>query len=451
MKILKILFRTNLFFFQRSNALAPAVLSLLINSLKHSNDLNTPTDHLNNLTVEELVKLAYDSPRYKNIILNQYLIKKFRLHEKKFELYKSDLLPPRPLWVLYSGYHDGYKNYIIKGFNEILQMIGLFGHIFSHLHYKVFGFEDADWQQIFKFGEKYCSKATKKITVSADEIEAATNLSHVFDSTMTKIDIFNADSDRIPLNELFPYMEELKLLSANSPKVIGQHFPHLKKCSIETIFHDNHNEQEFIRLNPQLRGYHTLIYNNASYVRYLNEMLPNLQILSLKVLVNSDNIADLEYTRFKNVKEFTLDLSISMERVRLRPIIGNITFEQLKTFNLQNSRGVYNNELHQMIIENDNLSKVFIDMRITQEQIFQIIEALPKLEELSLFWRRKSSGISTALEALLSGTQKHAIKRINIHNYFDDIENFKRITRMPWEINEERLEFDRIISFSRLD
>lgn len=423
----------------------------MLNNLKQFNDLNIPTNYLDNLTVEELVKLAHDSPRYTGIILNRYLIEKFRLHEKKIELFKSDLLPPRPLWVLYSGYHDGYKNYTIKGFDKILQMLGLFGHIFTHLHYKVFGFANPDWQQIFKIGEKYCFRATKGITVSADEIEAASNSSHVFDSTMTKIEIFNADSDRIPFDQLFPYMEELKLLSANSPKVIGQHFPHLKKCSIETIFHDNHNEFAFMRLNPQLRGYHTLLNNNMSYVPYLNEMLPNLEVLSLKVLVNSDNIMDLEYTHFKNVEEFTLDLSISMERVRWRPIIGNITFEQLKTFNLLNGRGFYNNELHQMIIENKGLKKIYIDMRLTQEQIFEVVEALPKLEELSLSWRRRFSGVSSAVMALLSASQKHGLKRINVHNYFEDVEQLKEITPLPWQINEERLEFDRIISFSRMD
>lgn len=302
---------------------------------------------------------------------------------------------------------DSSKRRIISGLDGVLRILPRYGNTFSKIHFHLGEHGNSSWQQIFEHSDKYCSEVTKTITIRSNDVGIADWI-YPFDKNMTTVIMFDA-ADDIPLNTIFPNMNELILNTKNLPKTIGQHFPHLTKCSIQVVGLGPPNpiEQEFIRLNPQLREFHTSMANNVSRVKYLNEHLPNLEQLTLHIFVHLYDVVNRENIHFKNVKDFRLFLyrwrlgngwiyrDDYMEQHRLRtstyrPFIGNITFEHLEALKLDIYPYGDIHDLAQMTVENQGLKKIDINVKMTQDQILKLIAALPKLEEVSLHSSRGS-------------------------------------------------------------
>lgn len=190
-------------------------------------------------------------------------------------------MPPRQHWSIYlegATGHDDDNNYLVTGVNEVFRVLNVYGHIFTNLHYRVDDLADPLCQQIFEYCDKYCSRAIKMITLAG--VDTFTNSTYSFDQTMKKVIVSSPKNDRVISNTMFPFIEELSIIAMILP--IGQHFPCLTKCSFLSFQAvQSPNELEMIRLNPQLRQYETILYNNnVSFVRYLNERLPNLETLA---------------------------------------------------------------------------------------------------------------------------------------------------------------------------
>lgn len=394
--------------------------------------------------------MAHDHPQFADLIINKYLIEKFRLHEERINVIRSEYVPS---WILYTKSLP-FTNCFVEGFNETLWAFERFGHIFSSLHFTVDGFETIECQRFFKHVEKYTPQAVKSIVITGNEIEELANSSYIFDKTMKEVVLANADEGRASLSSIFPFLEELTIRSNNLSQSIGHHFPHLKKCLIlSNNYPDVQSlyELEFVRLNPQLREFQTNLYNNASYVRYLNENLPNLESLNLDINVNSANATNFTNIHFKNVREFTLKLSGDLNQVVIRRNIGNISFDNLEVFNFQIGRSVYNEEFYDMIVENSGLKKIDTNMQIRSGHVLEIIEALPELKEVGIYWK---NNISDTLETLLTLPPPHRLNQIQIHEYIGDLERFKIITESTWrtsiEIWDNEDSSDRIAVFSRM-
>lgn len=113
----------------------------------------------------------------------------------------------------------------------------------------------------------------------------------------------------------------------------------------------------------------------------------------------------------------------------MRPVFGNLTFDQLETFSLEKGLASYNDEIFGMIFENRGLKKIHINMRVDRDRLFEVIDRLPKLNEISIKWRPR---LPDTLEELLNGSRHHGLKRINVHTYFGNIHVFKKIAPSAW-------------------
>lgn len=192
-----------------------------------------------------------------------------------------------------------------------------------------------------------------------------------------------------------------------------QYFPHLTDCSIQSTLNDNNNVKQFIRLNPQIQHFHITVRNNVSHVKYLAELLPILESLSLNVEILSGNI-DLEMIHFKSVKEFTLTISNIDEIPEFRNVIGCVQFDQLEMLNLRVFyAAVADDQIIDMIAKNVALKRFETNLRITNETFIGFLQALPELQEISIDWYDE---MLNSLESFF--IENHGLSKINFKHFF---------------------------------
>lgn len=243
--------------------------------------------------------------------------------------------------------------------------------------------------------------ALQEITISALSNYSINDgwLEHSFHSieSVTLNDL--SFSTSIRLNRIFPSVEKLVLNNVAELPFIDSHFPNLINFSILQIFNDSIRAAlfKFIKLNPQLRYFGTTLPNDFYfYLQYVNEMLPNLEKLTIhneksQTILNRNN----SVVRFRNIRKFALYLSqIDSENVAIHQILPIIAFERLEIFEvssaLSNSNSV--NELIEIIRQNRQLKKVAIKKcELTYRQISYLVQSLPLINELAIDWYDSAS------------------------------------------------------------
>lgn len=358
------------------------------------------------------------------------MIGKFRLHEKRISFYIGE----KDFKLRYADSYEP-RIYIANGLNETLTAMQLFGRSFKRIHYDVAVFGTPSSLDIFEYGDKYCSQATKEITIRRINGKALAKRSFTFDNTTAQIAIHGHIIDSFPLNEYFPFMQQLTV--SNLVESIVHHYPHLTKCRIQSPFqnldHANPNVYELIRLNPQMRELSTRMENSASYLKYLSDMLPHLETLS--IILNTNGGIDLahEIMHFKSIKEFSLYILSSFGEPELRPIIGNIQFDQLEVFKLEATWPVFaDNELIQLIAANRGLKKIQTNLQMTIGTFNSLVEVLPELNEISIRWHDE---MIESLAAFFMGNGK--INRINFHDCYQiHVDDLQGDIPPNWEIVE---------------
>lgn len=377
------------------------------------------------LPFEDLVTVAEMNAHFADIVLNHYIISKFRYHEIEITaligiLYYDDTTPKRI--------------YISNGWKETLRVLTLFGHVFKHIRVEVSSFGTPSWQKMFEYIDKYCTQATKAINLYSVDNKALTNWTHSFDNTTTQIAIRRYVFIPIPLKDLLPFMRDLSVVELTEPLV--DHYPYLRKFATESTWddHRNPNVYELIRLNPQLRHFHTSMNTNVSYVKYLSEMLPHLELLDLDIFIDLPiiNNPDQQMIHFKGVKEFLLKLTQAIPLNSYSHAIGNIKFDHLDKFELRLSTNVFVPELIKIISENKGLKEVHTNMRMTSEGLLDLVEMLPKLEQIS--FDMATNEMFPALQTLL--LENHGLSKISVHCPYSNVSvaTFSEITPSTWDL-----------------
>lgn len=276
-------------------------------------------------------------------------------------------------------------------------------------------FGNSESLDFFKFVDKNCKAAIKRIIIYDADYEALSNWTYSFDHKTTDIGVLDYLRDTLPLNDLFPNMQALTMKHLKD--IYVRHYPNLHNFSLIAASSDNDrnpNVNEFVRLNPQLRSVHTVMRNNASYIAYLNEMLPNLQSLSIEVSESYDIVSNQRAIHFKNVRKFILKLDFIGEQYET---IANVTFDQLDTFVLYDSVHMFGirNEVIKLILNNRNLRAFRTNKCLSNGQILRLVYGLPELEEISIGWASKRPNL---LNSIFNA--KHPkLKRINVCYKYD--------------------------------
>lgn len=398
------------------------------------------------LRVGDLIRVAQINPRFANIVLNHYIIGKFRLHEKR----GASSIGLAHFRLFYSGRKEERTD-ITRNAVETVSTLELFGHILKHLRYEVQDFALPDWQDMFEFVEKYCPQATKEITISSvaksdSNIAKLSNWRRSFDHRTTQVTIRGYNDIQIPLGDWFPFLEQLAVVKLTKASI--QHYPHLTRFSIEYGGH-NSGICEFLHLNPQIQHFQAGTSNNASYVRYLSETLPNLESLSLNINIHSPN-DDRNVIHFKNVKEFSFEISVSRRLHSYFCVIGNLRFDQLEIIRIsaRATATALAVEIIRLIPQNTGLKIVEIDMPITSEQLLHLVQVLPNLKEIS--FNLDHSSMLAALQSIL--VDNHVVDKVTTQSLNNEVrlEDFVEITPDSWHLVENELPKDSFI-FSRVN
>lgn len=377
-------------------------------ALNHLSDFEQLDDYslmgiFDYLDVHDLVKVAQMNPRFTNIVLNQYIKTKFRVHDEPIIMKLTS--------QYFHLYFDSFKRgriHITAGVNQSLWVLEHFGRSFNNLRYDIFNFGTPNSQKFFEIVEKNCPRVDKPITIEDINHKAMANWTFSFDNTTTSVKLGLFVSDPLPLRSLFPYMQELNMISIL--KSAAEHFPHLTKCSIKSSPNFDDTAFELFRLNPQLRHLHTMTNFNSSFVNHLNEMVPNLESLSLDVAFS---ITVAEMVRFKNVKEFTLDLKIYARQRTIGQAIDNIRFDQLKKLKISTDLTPFYDNLIDMIVENSGLWELEANLNFVRGEMISLLLALPELEKISLYWYTKArSSTLDSLEQLFASD--HRLNQITV-------------------------------------
>lgn len=380
------------------------------------------------LPINDLVKIAEMSPRCTDIILHHFIVGKYRCHEKLITVQMSDT----DIRLGYKTIFDEFV-YITKNVNQTFWVVERFGHIFNHLLYEVVRLGTPDSLKVFELVDKYAVKAAKEIEIYGIDKTAMSKWTYSFDSNVTQIKLGSFLSGPISLNALFPHMKHLT--AGHLMESIVQHFPHLTGFVMESDFQDDFDPEmhEFIRLNPQLREFHTSIRKNETYVSYLNEMLPNLESLAMDIFVEDNQpVEGGENIHFGNVKSFALRL-VSMVPVQsFRQSVCNLTFEHLESYKIQGDMNFDATDLIEMISVNRNLKFVeAYNVYITIEELEGLVQRLPELKEIS---------IECSIYALLGGffMGNHVLDRINLNDCSDSVNigTLEEISSSGWLVFE---------------
>lgn len=341
---------------------------------------------------------------------------------------------------------DQKSKLITENFYETLLALERFGHRFNHFNYNVFNFGSPESLKIFEQVDRFCKHTTKDVTICSTIKNELAKWTYSFDNTITNItfDQYDSESESIILNHLFPYMEQLSILTIW--KAAADHYPHLTKFSIMAGSEDANdaNVTEFVRLNPQLRSFHATISNIVPFLKYLNETLPNLESLGTRIREESFKpSSNPETIHFKNVKEFSMDFFLIKSPRTVFQNMVQITFDQLEKFTLRVDHDAVVAECIDILKEYKSVRAIETLMLMSNEQILSVVEALPSLQEISILISIRDF---TILEKLM---EVERITRIRLLQCFKSLEYFPRSMSSEWEITADNSRAHSAVVFTR--
>lgn len=165
-------------------------------------------------------------------------------------------------------------------------------------------------------------------------------------------------------NHIFPSMQSLVLRHAKFANTtnIEQHFPNLQHLRFVSVKHPKHSHlPNLLRLHSKLRSLTIDSAADIEFFRFINEQIPNLQILSISSLhpqlLRSESH---EIVEFKNLKEFCITAHLS----GLYPNHVPFAFDQLET----------------MECRFNDLSNGWTDFIVRNKKLTRIVNPLPNLK-----------------------------------------------------------------------
>lgn len=344
-------------------------------------------DHLENLDdfsligifdsvdLKDLINIALSSRRFEDIISKYYITRKYRLNERKIQIIVT---ATAEISV------DTQSTKIASGLNETLQVLEMFGHAFYHLDIRFYSFGSQISEQISKYLKKYCSHAFQKATIhTVVNMKKPFILPHIDSLTVNNI---NTNVAPIQFNVQFSNIQSLAVHFPRDLASIQFHFAHLVDFSLGIRANGQISGflWDFLRLNPQIRTFHTPLFKDHTYFERLNEALVNLTTLTVINSGISRNPTDQPIVCFQNVREFILDVHFyySFAIGDALPLIG---FEQLETFKLHGNSIEAIEGLFGFFKENPTLSRLDLgEWVMNYEHLREIVEIMDNLKEITV-------------------------------------------------------------------
>lgn len=265
-------------------------------------------------------------------------------------------------------------------FDVLLKVLELFGHLITKLKVDYKSMNPYQCESINEHLNKYCHGSLTAIEFMNSGDDAMSELRGPFtQATYILIDAGNygKEENEVRYDQMFPAVRHFNQtgLLPRFPKRLEYNFPHLKTLTMEGELAESKfwpNLMKRLNLNPQLRQV-TFILANWFLLKILTEKRPEIESV---VFQRFNNLPlydeDEEDIRLENIKVFKFlvdDIGSRSNRIPL--IFGNL--EEIVC-----NKPV--DKWFEIIIQNKNLKKVTTG-EVNDEQLNQIVEQLPNLEE----------------------------------------------------------------------
>lgn len=350
------------------------------------------------LDASDLMKFASFSPRFQRIIVDHYIIGKYRLHETTISLIVADSVS-----IEYKS-DDEWIPLITDNFDDSLTALQLFGKVFKHLNIQITytsGYKIVERVQAAV--NKYCTNAIQKVEVIDYNCHDESKKVNVSFPNAADVAVRTwAFEPRYPfsLNSAFPKMKKLDL-DCRADELA--HYPYLEEMSIGVAFGYPRlfasDISDLVQLNPQVRRMKTAGFNIPTYFEELSK-LPNLEYLTVGLLSKTDYDDVFTTARFRKVKEFALDVDEYKTEIAYfsvpEALLDSIEFVQLESFSFtiidfySERKMIF---LIGMVLKNVGLQKVMVNTQCIFDYADKLIAGLPHLRELNIIWHRDSRGV----------------------------------------------------------
>lgn len=394
---------------------------------------------LDEVKMVDLINLAAMNNRFSQLIADHIITFKYLSAEREVFIEADNHLS---MW-----YREDKTSlpFITNTTEEVFSALQYFGHLFKHLHINIH-LSGRNYVNRLQFLiNKHCSDAFQQIQLSHVTVNDM-NLSFN-NASVVRIDVESRNSGFIlPLDKTFPRLKSLRI---NSEIHINQHFPHLEKISLG--LYDQHqlwvkpNLQlvfNFMRSNPQLRSFQSEIPNDATFLTALDAFLPNLEELSVTLLL--EFLYDVEswpIARLRNVRHFTL--KTDMSPWTHSPMLESIQFDHLESFHVTYFYEPQIDFVIGLIVNNTALKNVVVNSELSFQQLTRLITSLEELKELTIAWDAPPRGvvIKNFLDHVIASNHKLAKLSIHVNCNLVNIrkrqELLESISR-DWSFSEEQ-------------
>lgn len=331
--------------------------------------------------VNDLIKIASLNQRFSQLILEHYMITKFKLHTHVIQLYIGQR-------VLLSCIIDSENSVTIaENYDETIFVLEAYGHIFSQLRLELAPHGYEYMEGIRSSINKYCVNAETALKIYRNNNDLTDSDVSITNATSIYLCLIygNLYKNPLRLDKAFPYMQRLEL---DHNTDLSFHYPHLN----EFLFHDGGDQRyhwnwfDFVRLNPQIHRVETPIFNNNTYLPSLSKMLPNLDTLSLRTLrdIYYHDMA-IEIARFNRVKYFTIDLLLDDRQWNdnVHEMLASIQFTRLESFTVNTRVWASFSFMLELALENTALQHLsFTSYKVNLQHLNRMVQTLPQLKEL---------------------------------------------------------------------
>lgn len=393
------------------------------------------------LDLRDLVKLSILSPRFHQLIVDHYMIAKYRLHEQNLYIKVGYTVST----YFYPNDDNSYSLYTEKN-DEVLAILQYFGNMFNSTKIEIYAHGYKYVEEIQSAVNKNCFNTFQEITLHrrhprVDDINVNLIFLHATDVILEHFLFESIEPMRLDIS--FPRMR--KLIIDRETDLID-HYPHLTEIVFPSFFFSvaMPGFYDFIRFNPQLRSIEMPILNNVTFLTSLSELLPNLETLSLGLFSANDYTIDSFPTaRFKHVKKYTLNVDLYIRPFNswtdsLHQIIDSIEFDCLDSFSVLSLNPESFDLMIELIAKNTELRNVTINSELSFEQLCRLIAPLSKLMALTIASYEPSlRGIwNRFLEHII--TNNYSLENINVQlfNYGEIThEDLLEIVPIGWSVS----------------
>lgn len=340
-------------------------------------------DQLNNIVLleifdqmsfDELVNVSDLGERYHEIVIQHYMIPKFKIHNNLVKISFERKYNETKIYNLSWGDQIDLRNIKI-----ILKTLRNFGHLISKLEYDGLSANSSTKEMIGRYINEYCQSALIEINYqnfNDNEMDEWRKPFEIVETVAFDSGVLNKQLSS-QLSRIFPKLRSLRLsgITVFEKTYIEQHFPFLESFYFFSTPHLLDINQ-FLTLNRQLKALHMAQEFESDFPQFLNETLPELEELSYS-LSSTRQFKDNNVTYLSNVLKLCINALDSNEPQYFPFIFPSI--EELTLFASNAEKWI------NVITQMKSMKKLVILIgRVNTQQWRTITRELTHLQEIKL-------------------------------------------------------------------